>query len=56
MSGSSKREAALEMLEKVPGSGRITVGADRAYDTGTSFGTAERCTSHPTWRRDSDQR
>ena len=31
--GASERDAALEMLEAVPGSGRITVGADRGYDT-----------------------
>ena len=31
--GASEREAALEMLEAVPGAGRITVGADRGYDT-----------------------
>ena len=31
--GTSEREAALEMLEAVPGAGRITVGGDRGYDT-----------------------
>ena len=31
--GASEREAALEMLEAAPGAGRITVGADRGYDT-----------------------
>ena len=31
--GASERDAALEMLEAVPGAGRITVGADRGYDT-----------------------
>ena len=31
--GASEREAALEMLEAVPGARRITVGADRGYDT-----------------------
>ena len=30
--GTGEREAALEMLGKVPGTGRITVGADRGYD------------------------
>ena len=30
--GASERDAALEMLEAVPGAGRITVGADRGYD------------------------
>ena len=30
--GTSERDAALEMLAAVPGTGRITVGADRGYD------------------------
>ena len=31
--GTAEREAALDMLEKVPGAQRITVGADKNYDT-----------------------
>ena len=31
--GAGEREAALEMLASAPGTGRITVGADRGYDT-----------------------
>ena len=31
--GTSEREAALGMLAAAPGAGRITVGADRGYDT-----------------------
>jgi transposase len=31
--GTAERETALDMLEKVPGSRRITVGADKGYDT-----------------------
>ena len=31
--GTSELDAALNMLGMVPGSGRITVGADREYDT-----------------------
>jgi transposase len=31
--GTAEREAALNMLERVPGAHRITVGADRNYDT-----------------------
>ena len=31
--GTSERDAALQMLASVPGTGRITVGADRGYDT-----------------------
>jgi Transposase DDE domain len=32
--GTAEIEAALDMLSELPGSGRITVGADKAYDTG----------------------
>jgi transposase len=31
--GTAEREAALEMLSEVPGNHRITVGADKGYDT-----------------------
>jgi hypothetical protein len=31
--GTAERDTALEMIEKVPGSRRITVGADKGYDT-----------------------
>jgi transposase len=31
--GTSERDTALDMIEKVPGSRRITVGADKGYDT-----------------------
>lgn len=31
--GTAERDAALDMLEQVPGSHRITVGADKGYDT-----------------------
>jgi transposase len=31
--GTAERDAALVMLEQVPGTGRITVGADKGYDT-----------------------
>jgi len=31
--GTAERDTALDMLEKVPGSRRITVGADKNYDT-----------------------
>ena len=36
--GTAERATALDMLEKVPGSRRITVGADKGYDT-TDFVT-----------------
>ncbi len=31
--GTAEREAALDMLADLPGQGRVTVGADKAYDT-----------------------
>jgi len=31
--GTAERDAALVMLEQIPGCGRVTVGADKAYDT-----------------------
>ena len=31
--GTAERDAALTMLEQLPGKSRVTVGADRAYDT-----------------------
>ncbi|MFN7995391.1 MAG: IS5 family transposase [Bryobacteraceae bacterium] len=31
--GTAERDAALAMLEKIPGTERVTVGADKAYDT-----------------------
>jgi hypothetical protein len=31
--GTAERDAALVMLEQIPGLGRVTVGADKAYDT-----------------------
>jgi len=32
-SGRAERDTAIEMLEQLPGTGRLTVGADKAYDT-----------------------
>jgi IS5 family transposase len=31
-SGTAEREAAVEMISRIPGAQRITVGADKAYD------------------------
>lgn len=31
--GKAERESALRLLEQLPGSGRVTVGADKGYDT-----------------------
>ena len=32
-SGTAEREAAMRMVERIPGDQRVTVGADKAYDT-----------------------
>jgi hypothetical protein len=32
-SGTAERDAALAMLEQIPGDWRVTVGADKGYDT-----------------------
>ena len=32
--GTAERDAAMVMLEQIPGGHRVTVGADKAYDTG----------------------
>src|SRR5713101_2959328 len=31
--GTAERDAALEMLQEIPGSGRVTVGGDKGFDT-----------------------
>jgi IS5 family transposase len=38
--GTAERDAALDMLEQVPGSHRITVGADKDYDDTAEFVTS----------------
>src|ERR1700688_4473041 len=38
--GRAEREAAVAMLEEVPGSGRVTLGADKGYDTQEFVATA----------------
>ena len=54
--GTSERDAALDMLQMVPSSGRITVGADRGYDTRDFVWDCRECTSHRTWLRDGTRR
>ena len=52
--GLAEREAASRLIEDVPGRHRITVGADRAYDTaGLRRRTARGSTPRRTWRRTS---
>jgi IS5 family transposase len=38
--GRAEREAAVAMLEEIPGSGRVTLGADKGYDTQEFVATA----------------
>lgn len=47
-SGTAEREAAAEMVTRLPGNHRITVGADKAYDTHDFIDTlrAYRATAH----------
>lgn len=39
--GTAERDAALLMLEQIPGTDRVTVGADKGYDTKDSSPRAE---------------
>lgn len=45
--GTAEREAALDMLEQVPVSRRITVGADKGYDTANFVTTCRRMNITP---------
>ncbi len=45
--GTAERETALDMIDNVPGSRRITVGADKGYDT-QDFERACRDMNHAT--------
>jgi transposase len=45
--GTAEREAAIEMLGRVPGGGRLTLGADKAYDTREFVGLLQEMTVTP---------
>ncbi len=47
-SGTAEREAALEMLERLPGVHRVTVGADKHYDTADFVGECREMHVTPT--------
>ena len=46
--GMAERDAALEMLGRIPGSRRVSVEADRATTAGASSPSAGSSTSNPT--------
>lgn len=45
--GTAERDAAIEMLEQVPGKHRITVGADKNYDTSDFVSTCREMNTTP---------
>jgi len=45
--GTAEREAALEMVEQIGGSGRITLGADKGYDTHDFVASLRECNVVP---------
>lgn len=45
--GTAEREAALEMVENIPGVGRITLGADKGYDTSSFVSELRRLKATP---------
>ena len=49
--GAWERDAALEMVASAPGAGRITVGANRGYDTRGFVKACRNLKGRPTWRR-----
>ena len=51
--GLAEREAAGTLIDDLPGRHRITVGADRAYDTTGFVAALRRSTPRRTWRRTS---
>ena len=49
--GTAERDAAATMVEAIPGHHRITVGADKAYDTRDFVATMRELGAARTWRR-----
>jgi transposase len=49
--GTAERDAALVMLEKLPGTQPVTVGGDKGFDTCGWGGSAATCTSCRMWRK-----
>ena len=50
--GTAERDAAIEMIEQIPGgSKRVTLGADRGYDTRTLWSRCGSSESRRMWRR-----
>ena len=49
--GTAERDAALIMLEKLPGTKPVTVGGDKGFDTRDLWRSAGICESRRMWRR-----
>ena len=49
--GRAEREAALAMVEKLPGFGRVTLGADKGYDAKELVRELRDHESRRTWRK-----
>jgi hypothetical protein len=49
--GTAERYAALEMLQELPGSGRVTVGGDKGFDTADFVRECRNMWVTRTWRK-----
>lgn len=41
--GTAERDAAIDMIEKIPGLHRVTISADKNYDTADFVGVLQSC-------------
>jgi hypothetical protein len=49
--GTAERDAALIMLERIPGTEPVTAGGDKGYDTADFVAECRHLGSRPTWRK-----
>ena len=49
--GTAERDAALVMLEQIPGTKQVTVGGDKGYDTAGFVAECRNLKVTPTWPR-----
>ena len=49
--GTAERDAALVMLEQIPGTKPVTAGGDKGYDTADFVAECPICGSRPTWHK-----
>ena len=45
--GTAEQDAAIDMIEKIPGLHRVTIGADKNYDTADFVGVLRSCNATP---------